>query len=243
MKWRRGRSYGQDLRDKMFVAIDGGMAPGVGATALAVSVSWIYKALGRRRETDETSARPQHCHVPGKLDGYHAEIRAQVAAVPDITILELRAWVLATRGVSVSHVVMWETLCRLKLTLKKDPACRRAGASGCRRSARAVAYPAAHVEPGKTRLYRRNLGYHQHVPAVWPRPQRPAVDRCRAARALANHTFLTGLRHSALVAPLVIDGAIDGAARSALARRASASCSGLRRSLQADDDQPSSPQL
>ena len=28
MNWQRGRSYGQDLRDKMFAAIDRGMNPG-----------------------------------------------------------------------------------------------------------------------------------------------------------------------------------------------------------------------
>jgi transposase len=50
MNWQRGRSYGQDLRDKMFAAIDRGRDPKAVATAFTVSVSWIYKAVGRRRE-------------------------------------------------------------------------------------------------------------------------------------------------------------------------------------------------
>jgi transposase len=124
MNWVRGRAYGQDLRDKMFVAIDRGMAPKAVSVAFAVSVSWVYKAVSRRRKTGETTARVQCCHVPGKLDDYHAEIRAQVAALPDMTIAELRAWLLATHGVSVSHAVMWETLHRLQLTLKKRPGTR-----------------------------------------------------------------------------------------------------------------------
>jgi hypothetical protein len=49
MNWQRGRSYGQDLRDKMFAAIDRGRDPKAVATAFTVSVSWIYKAVGRRR--------------------------------------------------------------------------------------------------------------------------------------------------------------------------------------------------
>ena len=56
--------------------------------------------------------------MPGKLDGYHEAVRAQVAAAPNMTIAELRAWMLATYGVSVSHAVMWETLRRVKLTLE-----------------------------------------------------------------------------------------------------------------------------
>jgi transposase len=88
MNRQRGRSYGQDLRDKMFAAIDRGMNPGAVAMAFAVSVSWIYKALARRRETGETAARRQCCHVAGKLDAYHEAIGTRVAAVPDMTIGE-----------------------------------------------------------------------------------------------------------------------------------------------------------
>jgi transposase len=121
MEWRRGRAYGQDLRDKMFAAIDRGIEPVEVAETFTVSVSWIYKALGRRRATGETTARPQRCHVAGKLDLHHDAIRARVAAVPDMTIAELRDWLRAARGISVSHAVMWETLKRLGLSLKKRP--------------------------------------------------------------------------------------------------------------------------
>ena len=41
-------------------------------------------------------ARHQHCHVPGKLNGYHEAVRAQVAAALDMTIAELRTRMLAT---------------------------------------------------------------------------------------------------------------------------------------------------
>ena len=88
------------------------------AEAFTVSVSWIYKALGRRRTTGETTARPQRCHVPGKLDLHHDEIRARVAAVPDMTIAELRDWLWTSHGIVVGHAVMWETLKRLGLSLK-----------------------------------------------------------------------------------------------------------------------------
>jgi transposase len=121
MEWRRGRAYGQDLRDKMFAVIDRGIEPVEVAETFTVSVSWIYKALGRRRATGEMTARPQRCHVPGKLDLHHDEIRARVAAAPDMTIAELRGWLRTARGISVSHAVMWEALKRLGLSLKKRP--------------------------------------------------------------------------------------------------------------------------
>jgi transposase len=42
-----------------------------------------------------------------------------VSAQPDATLDELRAWMLASHGVSVSQGGMWNALDRLGLTLKK----------------------------------------------------------------------------------------------------------------------------
>jgi transposase len=58
---------------------------------------------------------------------------------------ELRAWMLATYSVSVGHAVMWETLRRLELTLKKRPGTppsRRARTSRRRARSGALGSPA-----------------------------------------------------------------------------------------------------
>jgi transposase len=120
MAWKRGRSYSQDLRDRVLVAVDGGIGVYEAAPLFRVSVSYIYKALGRRRATGETTARPQRGHRDQKLAPYHDAIGDQVAAHPDATIEELRAWLLATHGVATSSGGMWNALHRLKLTLKKS---------------------------------------------------------------------------------------------------------------------------
>ena len=62
-------------------------------------------------------------------------IAAEVARRPDVTLEELRAWLLATHQVTASLGLMHKTLARLGLTLKKRmarPVCkgderRRAG--------------------------------------------------------------------------------------------------------------------
>ena len=69
MQWRRGRAYSQDLRERVLALYDVGDAVGEIADALCVSVSYVSKALSRRRDTGETSARPQRCHVPPKRRG------------------------------------------------------------------------------------------------------------------------------------------------------------------------------
>jgi transposase len=89
------------------------------ARLFRVSISYIYKAMIRRRRTGETSARSQRGHVGQRLAVYHEAIRDRVSVQPDATLDELRAWMLATHGVSVSQGGMWNVLDRLGLTLKK----------------------------------------------------------------------------------------------------------------------------
>ena len=83
MQWRRGKAYSQDLRERVFALRDAGDAVGEIADALCVSVSYVSKALSRRRDTGETSARLQRCHVPPKLLGLYDAIRAEVTSRPD----------------------------------------------------------------------------------------------------------------------------------------------------------------
>jgi transposase len=91
----------------------------------AVSLSFIYKALKRRRLTGETTARRQRNQQEFKLAAYHEAIQAEVERRPDVTLEEVRAWLLKTHGVEASLGLMHNTLIRLGLTLKKSPGGRR----------------------------------------------------------------------------------------------------------------------
>ena len=51
-----GVAYSQDLRDRVMAAVDGGLSVYSAAPLFRVSVSHIYKALGRRRATGEVTA-------------------------------------------------------------------------------------------------------------------------------------------------------------------------------------------
>lgn len=120
MAWRHGMAYSQDLRDRVFSIADGGMSVTQTASLLRVSISYVSKVLSRRRRSGELGARAQVCHVPPKLSGLRDAIGEKVRAEPDATIVELRAWLLASHGVSCSTGLMHETLIQLKLTLKKS---------------------------------------------------------------------------------------------------------------------------
>ena len=90
------------------------------ARLLRVSVSYVSKVLSRRQRTGQTQALPQRCHVAPKLAGLHSAIQAQVAARPDATIAELRAWLSKTDQTSASTGLMCKTLAALDLTYKKS---------------------------------------------------------------------------------------------------------------------------
>jgi transposase len=124
MLWQRGKAYSQDLRVRVLAAADEGRGLGEIARGLGVSASYVSKVLSRRRETGETTARPQRCHVQPKLAGLYKAIAKRVAARPDATIVELRAWLLTTHGVSASDGLMCKTLALLDLTLNERPRVR-----------------------------------------------------------------------------------------------------------------------
>ena len=122
MVWKSGQSYSTDLRSRVLAAIDSGSSAKIVARQFQVSVSYVYKALGRRAATGETEARPQRNRQTLKLASLHAAIAAEVARRPDVTLEELRAWLLATHQVVASVGLMHNTLARLGLTHKKRPA-------------------------------------------------------------------------------------------------------------------------
>jgi transposase len=125
MAWRRGKAYAQDLRERVLVSLDAGMAAAGIAALFKVSVSYVYKVRLRRLRTGETTARPQRCRLGQALAPWHEAISAEVAARPDATLDELRAWLLKSHGVRASQGGMWNALDRLGLTLKKRAATRR----------------------------------------------------------------------------------------------------------------------
>jgi transposase len=124
MAWRQGQSYSEDLRGRVLAAVDGGMAARSAASVFRVSVSYIYKALIRRRRTGEVSASSRRGHRPRKLTpAQETALTEQITAHPDRTLAVLQSWLLAEHGVRLSNGAMWSAVARLGLSFKK----RRSG--------------------------------------------------------------------------------------------------------------------
>jgi transposase len=115
-----GRAYSQDLRERVIASVDSGTGAYAAAFVFRVSVSYIYKVLGRRKKTGETSARPWAGGPKPKLAAYDQVLRSRVMSKPDATLAELRAWLMAEHSLKVSIGCLWKRLRHLGLTLKKS---------------------------------------------------------------------------------------------------------------------------
>ena len=115
-----GVAYSQDLRERVMAAVDGGLSVYSAAPLFRVSVSYIYKALGRRRATGDVTAHKSGGGPKPKLAAYDEALRAQVAQKADITLVELQAWLANDHAVKVSVGCLWARVRHLGLTLKKS---------------------------------------------------------------------------------------------------------------------------
>lgn len=144
MTWRRGQCYSQDLRDRVLSSVDDGTPVYRTAKLFRVSVSYIYKALDRRRRTGDSGPNPNRGHRPRILTPAQEQaLAARIAGEPDITLARLRAWLLAEHGVRLSNGAIWAAVQRLDLSFKKKPAGRGAGAPRRGRPAPGLASGAA----------------------------------------------------------------------------------------------------
>ena len=210
MAWRSGCALGQDLRDR--VLADAGRPAREVAARFGVSASYVVKARQRLRDEGAAAPRPQRNRVPPRLAGHEEAIRSEVARRPSATCSELRDWA-AERGVAVSRTAIWRTLARLGLTRKKKQVRSaeqdRPDVADARR-AWAAAQPSFDTsrlvfldETWATTNMARRYGRA-------PRGQR--VVGAVPHGHWRTTTVIAALRAEGIVAPLVLDGAVDGPA-------------------------------
>ena len=86
-----GVAYSQDLRDRVMAAVDWWAGRVFAAPLFRVSVSYIYKALGRRQRPGCDGPQVGRSGPKPKLAAYDEALRAQVAQKGDNhKLIELR---------------------------------------------------------------------------------------------------------------------------------------------------------
>ncbi|MGZ9409866.1 MAG: IS630 family transposase [Methylocystis sp.] len=205
------RAYSQDLRDRVIDAALSGTPARHAAARFGIGDATAIVWVRRARETGERSARKQGQPRRSKLDPHRDYLFGLIAVTPDLTISELLERLLAERSVKASRATLWTFLNRCGLTFKK----RQLNASEQNRPD--ILKRREDWFDGQLDLDPEKLVF---IDETWASTN--MARKCgRAAkgerlRASIPHghwkttTFVAGLRLTGMVAPMVLDGPING---------------------------------
>lgn len=167
-------AYGQSMRQRVLDAYDAGHRTRAIALRFDVSESWCRRVKQYRYEPPRKMGGGHF-----KLDGAGCAVLAGfVSQKPDATLEELRLGIASEPGISISIGALWNTLRRMKLSLKKIPDRTRADPPGRCRGARGVLRQATgrRAAEGRGRVGRELRGDELH-PAAWTLPTHAAAGR------------------------------------------------------------------
>jgi transposase len=203
------QAYSQDLRDRVLRALDRGDRPTEIARRFEVSRVWVYQVRDRQQETGVRSSFPIGGHRRSRLADREPVLRDWITAEPDLTLAELQQR-LAKQGVATKIATLWHQLNKWKLTFKKTLHAdeqERADVQAARR-AWSEAQPGMDI---KKLVFIDETWISTSMTRHYGRA--PRGQRCIASAPHCHWettTFVAGLRHQQLTAPLVADGPMDG---------------------------------
>ena len=204
------KSLSGDLRERVIEAVQAGASRREAAERFEISASAVVKWLQRWRDHGVCVAKPRG-GSRSILEDHAERILALVDEQPDRTLDELVA-AMRKRRIPGSRSALWRFLDRHDITFKK--------------SLRAAEQHRADVARARRRWIRQQ-GYLDTTRLVFIDETAVTINmvrlrgRCPRGERLISHvpqgawktiTFVAALRHNKMVAPMVLDGPINGAA-------------------------------
>jgi transposase len=122
------RPYSRDLRERVVGAVEGGLSRRRAARLFGVAVSTVIDWVDAWREEGRLSAKPMGGDHSSRLKEERLWLLERVAAVPDLTLEEIRAE-LAARGKHVGYGTVWRFFAAEDISFKKNRARQRARAA------------------------------------------------------------------------------------------------------------------
>jgi len=203
------KAYSSDLRERLIAAVTTGASRREAAELFDVAISTAVKWLQRLRDTGSSAAKPRGGST-SRLEQHTERILAVIDERPDATLKEILA-ALGKQRIRTSRSALWRFLGRHDITRKKKSLRaaeqQREDVARARRKwireqglldpARLVFIDETGVNTSMVRLYGRSpcgVRLVDHVPfGNWE-----------------TLTFVSALRHDKMVAPMVIDGPMNG---------------------------------
>ena len=203
------KSYSSDLRERLTAAVTSGMSRCEAAEVFSVAISTAVKWMQRLRDTGTWAEKPRGGST-SPLEQHTEQILSVVGERPDATLKEILA-ALAKQRIHTSRSALDRFLARHKITRKKKSLRaaeqKRKDVARARRKwireqglldpAKLVFIDETSVNTNMVRLYGRcpcGVRLVDHVPfGHWE-----------------TMTFVSALRHDGMVAPMLIEGPMNG---------------------------------
>jgi transposase len=123
------RPLSDDIRQRLVLAVDGGMSRRLAARRFDVAASTAIKWVDQWRRVGHIRPRPQGGDKRShRIEAHRVEILALVEDRPDITLAEIAAYLEDAHGLRVAQSTVWRLLERHELTFKKNRARQRTAA-------------------------------------------------------------------------------------------------------------------
>ncbi|WLA40841.1 IS630 family transposase [Bradyrhizobium elkanii] len=205
------RALSVDLRQRVVAAIDGGLSCRQAAERFGVSAASAIRWRSRLKEVgDIVPKRQGGDRKSQRIEAHSQLILDAVTAKPDITLAELRE-LLKRRGISAGIASLWRFFQRRKITLKKKTAHAAEQRRGDINAAREEWFEGQIDLDPERLVFVDETSANTKMARLYGRS--PRGERCRAAVPHGHWkttTFTAGLRSDGLIAPLVLDGPMDG---------------------------------
>jgi transposase len=203
------RAYSGDLRERLIATVSSGMSRCEAAEVFGVAISTAVKWMQRLRDTGSSAAKPRGGST-SPLEQHTERILAIVGERPDATLEELLA-ALGKQRIHTSRSALDRFLARHKITRKK-------------KSLRAAEQKRKDVARAR-RKWIREQGLLDPAKLVFIDETSVNTNmvrlygRCPCGMRLVDHvpfghwetmTFVSALRHDGMVAPMLIEGPMNG---------------------------------
>ena len=203
------KTYSSDLRERLIAAVTVGMSRNEAAEVFGVAISTAVKWMQRLRDTGSWEAKPRGGGT-SPLEQHKERILTVVSERPDATLKEILA-ALRKQGIHTSKSALDRFLARHKITRKKKSLRaaeqKRKDVARARRKwireqgfldpAKLVFIDETSVNTNMVRLY------------GWGPSGVRLVDRVPFGQ-WETLTFVSALRHDGMVAPMLIEGPMNG---------------------------------
>jgi transposase len=133
------RSLSADLRERLITAVEAGASRRAAAERFGVSaasaVRWVreWRTTGARRAKPQGGDQRSH-----RIEAYRDILLTAIEAKVDITLVELAEMLRDKHGAVFAASTIWRFLDRHAMTVKKNGARQRAGATRRRRTAQSL---------------------------------------------------------------------------------------------------------